>query len=53
MILSVDYHHYYYYQLIIIIVLITMIFSVEMKRSTSVLGWFSPSGAWMSSNNHI
>ena len=30
-----------------------MIFSVEMKRSTSVLGWFSPSGAWVSRNNHI
>jgi hypothetical protein len=26
-------------------VLRTMIFSVEMKRSTSVLGWVSPSGA--------
>ncbi len=26
-------------------VLSTMIFSVEMKRSTSVEGWFSPSGA--------
>ena len=23
-----------------------MIFSVEMKRSTSVDGWFSPSGAY-------
>ncbi len=28
-------------------VLSTMIFSVEMKRSTSVLGWDSPSGAWI------
>ena len=27
-------------------VLSTMIFSVDMKRSTSVLGWDSPSGAW-------
>ena len=26
-------------------VLRTMIFSVDMKRSTSVLGWVSPSGA--------
>jgi len=27
-------------------VLSTIIFSVEMKRSTSVDGWLSPSGAW-------
>lgn len=31
-------------------VLSTMIFSVETKRSTSVLGWLSPSGAWQQTN---
>ena len=36
---------YYAYNLTLRSVLSTIIFSVEMKRSTSVEGWLSPSGA--------